>query len=253
MTPITDPLFYALAVPAVVIVGLSKGGFGGAIALLGVPLMSLAIPPVQAAGILLPILVVMDMVGLAAYRGTFDKKSLAILLPAAFAGIAIGYFTAAYVTDGHVRLIVGLVALAFALNYYFGTARRGEARPHRPWLGRLWGMVAGFTSFVSHTGGPPFQMYMLPLRLAPTLFAGTAVIFFSAVNAVKLVPYFLLGQFDTTNLATSAVLLPLAPLATLAGVWLVRVVNPQTFYRITYAMVLAISFKLIWDGLKAFA
>ncbi|NRG17346.1 sulfite exporter TauE/SafE family protein [Rhizobiales bacterium] len=252
MTPIADPIFYALAVPAVFLVGLSKGGFGGSIALLGVPMMSLAISPVQAAGIMLPILVTMDIVGLVAYRGKFDKASLKILLPGAVIGIAIGYFTAAFVTEAHVRLIVGLVALLFSLNYYLGRANRGEARPHKPWRGRFWGVVAGFTSFVSHTGGPPFQMYMLPLRLNPVLFAGTAIIFFSTVNAIKLVPYFLLGQFDATNLATSAVLLPIAPVATLFGVWLVHYVKAETFYRVTYAMVLAISFKLIWDGLGAF-
>lgn len=253
MHPISDPLFYAFAVPAVLLVGLSKGGFGGSIALLGVPLMSLTISPVQAAGIMLPILVVMDIVGLLAYRGTYDRSSLIILLPAAACGIALGYFTAALVTEAHVRLIVGVVALVFSLDYYFNARKSTEAKSHSPWKGRFWGAIAGFTSFVSHTGGPPFQMYMLPLRLNPVLFAGTAVIFFATVNAIKLVPYFLLGQFDATNLATSAMLLPLAPLATLAGVRLVRIVKPETFYRITYAMVLLISLKLIFDGLSAFA
>ncbi len=253
MHPVNDPIFYALAVPAVLLVGLSKGGFGGSIALLGVPLMSLAISPVQAAGIMLPILVVMDIVGLFAYRGTYDRASLIILVPAAVCGISIGYFTAALVTEAHVRLIVGMVALLFSLDYYFSSAKSKVAKSHSPWKGRFWGTIAGFTSFVSHTGGPPFQMYMLPLRLTPVLFAGTAVVFFATVNAIKLIPYFLLGQFDATNLATSAMLLPLAPLATLAGVKLVRIVKPETFYRITYAMVLIISFKLIYDGLAAFA
>ncbi len=252
MTPIDLPLFYAAAIPAVLLVGMAKGGFGGALSLLGIPLMSLVIPPVQAAGIMLPILVCMDLVGLAVYRRTYDKRSLAILLPAGIIGIGCGWATAAYVSEAHVRLLVGAVALLFCLDYYMGGAKRVEPRPHRPMSGRFWGVIAGFTSFVSHTGGPPYQMYMLPLRLAPRLLAGTSVIFFTTVNAVKLVPYFLLGQFDATNLATSLVLLPLAPMATLAGAWLVRRVNPAFFYRFTYMAVLIISLKLLWDGFSAF-
>lgn len=248
MTPITDPLFYALAVPAVIMVGLAKGGFGGPLSLLGVPMMALAIPPVQAAGIMLPILVVMDMAGLFAYRRSFDATSLKILLPAAIVGIVLGYFTAAQVSDAHVRLLVGLVAILFTLDSLRGGAARSAPRPHRPWTGRFWGMIAGFTSFVSHAGSPPFQIYMLPLRLDPLRFAGTSVLFFTAMNAIKLVPYGLLGQFDAANLATSALLLPLAPLATLAGVWLVRRIRPALFYRITHAAVAVIGCKLLWDG-----
>ncbi|MHC5655933.1 sulfite exporter TauE/SafE family protein [Stappia sp. ICDLI1TA098] len=249
MHPISDPTFYMTAIPAVLLVGLAKGGFGGPLSLLGVPLMSLFIPPVQAAGIMLPILVVMDWSGLIAYWRNFDKESLRILLPGALIGITVGYFTAAVVSDAHVRLLVGIVAVLFALNAFVGRARATEPRPHRPWVGRFWGMVSGFTSFVSHTGGPPYQIYMLPLRLDPVRLAGTSVVFFTTMNAIKLIPYAALGQFDAENLATSAVLLPLAPLATLAGVWLVKRVNAALFYRITYAAVGIIGCKLLWDGI----
>ena len=251
MLPLADPLFYALAVPAVMLAGLSKGGFGGSIGMLAVPLMALAIPPVQAAGILLPILVVMDLIGLFAYRGVYDRRSLVLLLPAGIAGVGVGWATASLVEDAHVTLLVGLLCLLFVAER-FRPKRKGSAVPrgHRPLAGAFWGAVAGFTSFVSHTGGPPFQLYMVPLRLAPMLFAGTAVIFFSAINAVKLVPYFYLGQFDARNLATAAVLLPLAPLSTLAGVWLVKRVKPQTFYGVIYAAMTVIGCKLVYDGIS---
>jgi uncharacterized membrane protein YfcA len=108
--------------------------------------------------------------------------------------------------------------------------------------------VTGFTSFVAHAGGPPYQVYALPLRQAPTLFVGTSVIFFAVVNTVKLVPYFMLGQFDGTNLAASAVLMPLAPLATLAGAWIVRRMKPDIFYPVMYGLVMVVGLKLIWDG-----
>lgn len=246
---ITDPLFYAAAIPAVLLVGMSKGGFGGGVALLGVPLMSLVIPPLQAAGIMLPILIAMDMVGLLAYRRVYDRGALAILLPGAIAGIAIAYAMASLVTDTHVRLLVGAIALVFALNYWRKSAaeRTLALSPSRP-KGAFWGAMSGFTSFLAHAGGPPFQMYVLPLRLAPRILAGTAVVFFAVVNAVKLPPYLLLGQFSRENLLTSAVLLPLAPLATLLGVWLVKRVPTEPFYRFTYGCVFVVSLKLLWDG-----
>lgn len=246
---ITDPWFYAFAVPAVILVGMAKGGFGGAIALLGVPLMSLVISPVQAAGILLPILVAMDIVSLIAYRRRYHLASLKVLIPPALVGIGIGWLTAAVVTEAHVRLIVGIVALAFTLDYWFRSARRPPANTS-PVKGAFWGTVAGFTSFVSHAGGPPLQMYLLPLRLDPRLFVGTSVVFFAVVNAAKIIPYYALDQLRLGNLETSAVLLPLAPLATLTGVWLVTVVDPKLFYRVTYTAVFIVSFKLTYDGLE---
>lgn len=249
MTPIADPWFYAAAIPAVFFVGLSKGGFGGTFAMLGVPIMALAVSPLQAAGIMLPILIVMDIVALLAYRGRADWKCLAILLPAAVLGIGIGWATAAYVNDAFVLFLIGIMSLAFVADYVFKQRKATGAAPHNLAKGTFWGAIAGFTSFISHTGGPPFQMYMLPLRLAPMLFAGTAVIFFAAVNAIKLVPYFLLGQFDATNLSTSVTLFPVALVATLVGVWLVRVVKAETFYTIIYVFMGLIGAKLTYDGL----
>ncbi len=246
-------MFYAVAVPAVILAGLSKGGFGGSMAMLAVPLIALVISPIQAAGIMLPILVLMDVVGLIAYRGHYDRKSLWILVPPALLGIGVGWATAALVNEAFVRLLVGSMSLIFVADYLWRKRRGGldKAAGHNRAKGSFWGAVAGFTSFVSHTGGPPFQLYMVPLRLEPTLFAGTAVIFFAVANTVKLVPYFFLGQFDMTNLATAAVLLPLAPLATLFGVWLVKVVKPDFFYSFIYIMMVIVGVKLIWDGATA--
>ena len=254
MVPIlSDPVFYLAAIPAVVLVGMSKGGFGGAMALLGVPLLALVVSPVQAAAILLPILIAMDAVSLWAWRGFVDRRLLAIMLPGALVGIAIGWLTAAIVTEAHVRLIVGLVTLLFFLRWAFDKVLRNDrVSTHNAPKGIFWGAVSGFTSFVAHAGGPPYQVYALPLKQDPKLFTGTSVIFFAIVNAVKLVPYFALGQFDTTNLTASFVLMPLAPLATLTGVWIVKRMRPQVFYPFMYMMVLIVSLKLIYDGLASF-
>ncbi|NGN42309.1 sulfite exporter TauE/SafE family protein [Mesorhizobium sp. CGMCC 1.15528] len=245
-----DPWFYAAALPAVFLVGLSKGGFGGAVGFVGVPLMALVMPPVQAAAILLPILVLMDMVSLWTWRGVFDKQTLFYMMPGALIGIGIGWLTAAVVTADMVRFIVGAVAIVFVSRWAWQQFRLGaeySAAPNRV-VGGFWGTVSGFTSFVAHVGGPPFQVYTLPLKLDPKVLSGTAAIFFAITNAVKLIPYFALGQFDTTNLTASAALMPLAPLSTLAGAWLVRRMRPELFYPFTYATVALIAVKLIWDG-----
>ncbi|GAA0776820.1 sulfite exporter TauE/SafE family protein [Roseibium denhamense] len=248
MHPIADPWFYAAAIPAVFLVGLSKGGFGGTFAMLGVPLMALVISPLQAAGIMLPILLLMDGVALVAYKGRADWRTLLILLPAAIAGIGIGWATASYVDEAVMTLVIGLIAVAFVADYVFKRKGTSEPADHNVPKGVFWGTIAGITSFVSHTGGPPFQMYTLPLRLPPVLFAGTAVIFFAVVNTVKVAPYFFLGQFDATNLATSAMLFPLALVATLIGVRLVKIVKAETFYRLLYAFMGLIGLKLLYDG-----
>lgn len=245
---ITDPLFYAAALPAIAIIGLSKGGFLSGLAILGVPLLSLVISPVQAAGILLPILIAMDAVGVWAYRKSFDWPNLKIMMPAAAAGIGIGWLTAAYVSDAHVRLIVGVIAFAFTVDYWVG--RRPATGSHVPnrAKGSIWSALAGFTSFVSHAGSPPAQMYLLPQRLPKLIYAGTMALLFAMINLVKVPPYFLLGQFSPENLRTTAVLLPLAPLTMLAGIWLVRRVRQEPFYRVAYACLLVVSLKLMWDG-----
>jgi len=251
---IADPLFYAAAIPAVLLVGLSKGGLGGAAALIGVPLMALVVPPVQAAAIMLPILVVMDIASLWSWRGNRDTRTLRIMLPGAVIGIGIGWATASFVTADMIRLIVGTIALLFFLRWLTQRVSGNEAaRPHNAPAGGFWGAVAGFTSFVAHAGGPPYQVYALSLRQPPALYTGTSVIFFAVVNALKLIPYFALGQFDTVNLAASAILAPIAPLATFAGAWLVKRMKPAVFYPLMYSMVLIVAVKLIYDGVTNLA
>lgn len=255
MTFISDPLFYLAAIPAVIFVGLSKGGLGGAMALIGVPMMALVTSPVKAAAIMLPILIVMDMVSLWTWRGNYDLRTLRIMLPAGLLGIGIGWFTAAWVTVPQVRLLVGVIALLFAADYVRLRLRTtpDEPKPHNALKGTVWGTLAGFTSFVSHAGGPPYQVYTLPLGQEPKLYVGTSVIFFAVVNAVKLVPYFALGQFDAANLSTSLVLMPIAPIATIAGAWVVKHMNKTIFYPFMYTMVFLVGLKLVYDGIISFA
>jgi uncharacterized membrane protein YfcA len=249
---LSDPWFYAAAVPAMIVLGLSKGGFG-VINLLTVPILALAISPVQAAGITLPILVLSDIVALAAYWRRWDTRLLAAMLPGALLGIIVGWLAAAWVTEQEIRLIVGVVSIAFAVDYFL-RHRRSVLPRERNWPKALfWSTVTGFTSFVSHAGGPPYQVYTAPLRLDPRTFAATSVIFFAILNAVKLVPYFFLGQFNPENLATSAILLPISIPATLLGVWLVKRVNTRVFYEVTYGLILIVGLFLVGESVGELA
>jgi len=244
----TDPTFWLLAVPVVFIVALSKSGLLGSLGLIGVPVLSLVMSPRDAAGLMLPVLLCMDAVGLLAYRRQFDARILWNMLPGALAGIVIGWALSSFVSDAAVLLMVGIITLLFVLDEWLPLRRQLEdLPPSKPW-GRFWGAVAGFTSFVSHTGGPPFQIYALPQRLDPPVYAATNVWFFAVVNAVKLIPYFFLGQISATSLTESALLAPVGIAGMMVGVWLVRRISATLFYRIAYVLVFLVSLKLIWDG-----
>jgi uncharacterized membrane protein YfcA len=238
------PLFWAAAVAAAAAIGLSKGGLGP-LGGLAVPILSFVISPVEAAGLTLPIFVMSDVVAVIAYRRSFDPGLLKVMLPAALVGIGLGWMTAAQVSDDAVRLIVGVVSAAFAMNYWLRRGQNQEpSRPSTP-KGSAWGAVAGYTSFVSHSGGAPFQMYVLPLGLTPVMFAGTSTIFFASVNAAKLIPYYFLGQLRPTNLLATIILASVSILCALAAVRLVKVIDQRLFYRIIYVLMFAIGLLLI--------
>jgi len=245
---IDDPWFYIAAIPAVLVLGLAKGGFGS-VGLLVVPILSLAVSPVQAAGIVLPILVLSDLVALYSYWGEWDSRTMAVMMPGALVGVAVGWWTAAWVGEEQIRLILGVISVAFALNYWLRQRRAVDPHPQNVVKGTFWGAVSGFTSFVSHAGGPPYQIYVTPLRLAPRIFAGTMVVFFFIVNALKLGPYFFLGQFSSENLLTSAVLLPFSIPATIFGVWLIRRIEAKRFYEVVYFLIFAIGVFLIGESI----
>jgi uncharacterized protein len=245
-----DPHFLLFAIPAVILIGLAKGGFSG-LGALGTPLIALGIDPVRGAAILLPILIVQDVVGVVAYRRSWDGSILAAMLPGAIAGIALGYAFAASVPGSAVMAVLGAISILFGV--YRLWVERGhsvQASSNSPlWVGTVFGAVSGFTSQIAHAGGPPFQMWVMPRRLPRDVFVGTTAIFFAIVNWIKVPAYLALGQFSSDNLTASLLLLPLAVASSLAGVWLVRRVPADRFYTIVYWLMVVAGAKLLIDGL----
>ena len=246
-----DWTFYAAAAPAVVLFGLSKSGLSG-LGALAVPILSFVVSPVEAAAITLPILIVQDWVGVVAFRQEVDRRNLFILTPAALVGVGLAWTMAAHVSADFVRLVVGLVSVGF-VGFMLARERILAGRPARANVapGLFWGAVSGFTSFVSHAGGPPFLVYAMPQKLPPQTFAGTSVLFFALVNLMKVPPYLMMGQLSRANLLTSLTLLPLAIGATLAGVWVVRRIPAQKFYNLILAITFGLGVKLIYDAARA--
>lgn len=246
---LADPAFWAVAVPAVLLMGMSKSGFGAGFGALAVPLMALSMPVPQAAAIMLPLLAVMDALGLAALWRERDRALIRLLLPAGLAGTVLGTLLFGWLSAPVVAGIVGALTLGFlAIRRFFPA--RADAPPPPRWLGWLLGMTSGFTSFVAHAGGPPIGFYVMPLKLSPVAFTATMAVFFAAINASKWVPYAWLGLLDTSNLLASAVLLPLAPLGVWIGVRVVRVIPPRLFYGLFELGMLLTGLKLLWDGLR---
>ncbi len=190
----------------------------------------------------------MDAVAIWMYRKECDWGLLRIMLPGAAIGTLVGWALWAVVSDAVVLLMVGIVTLLFVLDAILPLRKKLEGLPpSKPW-GVFWGGIAGFTSFISHTGGPPFQIYVLPRRLPPAVYAGTTAFFFAIVNTAKLVPYYFLGQLNMHNLTLSAALAPVGILGVFVGIYLVRRIDARLFYRIAYWLVFLLALQLIWEG-----
>ena len=247
---ITDPWFYAAAIPAILLVGVAKGGFGSGAGVFATPLMALTVPIPQAAAIMLPILIVMDVVGLWAYRGVFSRENLRLILVGGLLGVALGALTFRYLSDAWIRVIIGAMSIGFVVQRYVVRAR---VRPTVPSAaqGFFWSTFSGLTSTIAHAGGPPLSMYLLPQRLDKAVLVGTTVVFFAVINAVKLIPYAWLELFDARNLTTSIALAPLAPIGIWVGFSLMRRVPEELFYRICYGLLLVVGLRLLWEGFAA--
>ncbi len=249
MTVLTDPWFYAVAIPAVLMMGLSKSGFLIGFGSMATPLMALAVPVPQAAAIMLPLLLVMDVTGIQQLWRQRDVALLRLLLPAGLLGTLVGTLLFGVFSSAAVSGVVGAITLLFLAQRLLFPPQRDAPPPPRA-AGFVLAVASGFTSFVAHAGSPPISAYVLPLKMEPLRFAATMAVFFGALNLSKWIPYAWLGLLDARNLATSLVLVPLAPLGVWAGVWATRHIPATWFYRIAYTGMAITGAKLLYDGLR---
>ncbi len=245
----SDLGFYLAAVPAVLLTGIGKSGFGG-VALMAVPLLSLVMSPIEAAALMLPLLLMMDVFGVYAWRGQGSWAHIKVLVPGAAFGVLIGMLTAQFVNPDMVKLIVGIIAVGFCLYQWLPKPQKGSAMGQPNWLtGSVAGAASGYTSYIAHAGSPPYHMYLIPKGLDPRAFAATGAWYFFIVNGLKLPAYIAVGQFSLEVFMQALVMLPLVPIGVYAGVWLNKRVSHDLFYKFIYGFVFLIGFKLIYDSL----
>ena len=247
MNLITDPWFYAVAIPAVLLTGLSKSGFATGIGTLSVPLLALVIPVPQAAAVMMPLLLLADLIGLRLFRRDFDKKILRFILPFGLVGIVIGTLTFKLMSAHLVAGCVGVFTLLFLAQQLFFPPRSSSKPPPR-WLGAILVTLSGFTSFIAHAGAPPMNAYALPLKLKPIVFAATLAYFYFFINLAKWIPYAYLGLLDLRNFWTALLLMPFAGLGVWAGRKMAERMSPKMFYRLIYVGMFLSGSKLLWDA-----
>ena len=163
--------------------------------MLGIPLLSLVVDPLDAAIMVAPLVSLMDICALGAFgRANWSKPDLVWLLPGMVVGIGIGTAAFVFVDARIVTTLMALVMLIFTGQWFVRGRHAGPGRlPPTPPLALLAGTASGFTTFIAHAGGPPIGMYLLARGLDKSMYAGTNIAFFTLANAIKLFPYVALG------------------------------------------------------------
>ncbi len=238
---------YLFAAIGVFFFGIAKGGFAGPISMLAIPLMSLVMSPLKAAGILLPILVLMDIIAIFIFWKKWDVKILKIIIPASIIGIIFGTFTFQYTTENQIRLIVGIITILFVI---ISVVQKNNLllRPTKI-KGYFWAGTSGYTSFLIHAGAPPMNFYMLPLKLDKITYIGTATYAYFIINLVKLIPYYYLNLLGPSNLRISFYLIPIAIISVGIGYYLQKIISEKIFFNIIYILLFISGLKLIYDAI----
>lgn len=243
--------FYLVAIPAVMIYGISKGGFGAVFGIASVPLMSMVISPLQATAILLPLLIAMDVFVLRKFWRNFDKHSIYLLVPSAALGVLAGYFTVGVFDENNARLLVGIIAIIFGLRHFVVKHSAATVDNNDKAKGLFWGTIAGFTSFHVHSGGPPVSAYLLPKQLSPLMYAGTTGVFFGLVNLIKLPAFIATGQLSKENLILALILLPLVPISVSLGYRLAQKFDVKAYYSIISIALILMGVRLLYVALMS--
>jgi uncharacterized membrane protein YfcA len=241
--------FFIVAIISVVFVGISKSGFGAGLGVLSLPLMASQSTLNEALAVLLPLLIAIDLVGIRRFMKNANWRILKLILPAGFVGLLLGMIFFTVITPKALTLFVGIFIMLFLIQMLVTSHfDLREAKPY-PWLGRLMGLMSGFTGFVAHNGGPPITIFMLREKLLPMVYTSTLGVFFTFINFGKVGPYAYLDLLNFKQLATSVILLPCVPVGVYLGFYLAEKISKKWYYRIVQLFLLIASVKFIFDGL----
>jgi uncharacterized membrane protein YfcA len=247
-----DPAALAVAELGVFLIAFMRGAFGGGFAIIGIPLLSIAMDPIQAGGLLAPLFIAMDVVALRYWRpATWSLPDLAMLVPPLLAGVAVGYYALDGLDHRAVAIAMAVLTLGFAAQWFIGGARV-TVRPRSLWRATAAGGAAGITTMVAHSGGPPLAVYLLSLGLPKALYAGTTSLFFTVANAAKVGPWLLLAGIDRALLDLIALCLPAVPLGVWVGWRLHQRLDQHQLYRACYGLLVVTALKLLWDGVRGY-
>lgn len=248
---ILDFSFFVIAAPAVVFAGISKGGFGSGAAFAASSILALIVPPGLALGVMLPLLMLMDVASLRPYWGEWRWHEARLLILGGIPGVALGAALFSVVDDDGFRVLIGVISVAFVIWRFcmsrgLITVLEGDVPD---WQGGIAGFAAGFTSFVSHAGGPPAAVYLLSRGLKKTEYQASSVIVFWVINIVKFIPYAFLGMFTLETGQANLALAPFALIGTWIGVKAHHMVPERVFFAFTYVILMITGIKLMFDGL----
>lgn len=245
-----DINFFLIAAPAVVFAGISKGGFGSGAAFAAASILALVVPPGLALGIMLPMLMLIDLVSLRSYWAKWAWAETRLLMISGVPGVALGAVLYSVVDDDALRVLIGVISVAFVMwriLLQLGWVQMGRT-PLGPKAGIVAGLTAGFTSFISHAGGPPVAVYLLSRGITKTQYQASTVLVFWVINIAKFVPYAFLGMFTSQTGIANLGLAPFAVLGAWIGVKAHHLVSERLFFGLTYVILVATGSKLIWDG-----
>lgn len=246
-----SPSFILLAGAATIFAGISKGGFGSGAAFVSSALLALVIPPGQALALMLPLLMVMDIASLKPYWRKWDWPRSRLLILSGVPGVFLGVLFFQAVDDDALRILIGVISIGFVvwqIAWKIGSRLKFQ-RSLGVVGGSIAGVLAGFSSFVSHAGGPPAAVYLLSNGMSKTQYQASTVLVFWVINIAKFVPYAWLGLITVNGLWANLFLVPVALLGTWIGVRLHYVISDAHFFFVTYVLLVFTGTNLIWGGL----
>jgi uncharacterized membrane protein YfcA len=245
-----DPATLAVCLVAIFAIAFMKGAFGGGLAALGIPLMSLVLDPISAGALMAPLFIVMDVVAFRYWKpSTWSRPDLAWLVPPMVVGIAVGWWLISRLDPHWVAVVIALVTLGFAAQWYVGGSRI-VTRPRSRARALLAGGASGVTTMIAHTGGPPVAMYLLSLGLPKSIYAGTTSMYFTVANTVKAGPWLALGQPDAKLWVLILACTSVVPLGVWVGWRMHQRLDQRQLYSLCYTLLVLTSLKLLWDGVR---